>query len=403
MPRPHPGRMHAYLGCGALVLRMFPGSVGLLASQIRHGIKASFSRSSSYSSQRNFYSASRVSMMSTLARSPSVVVYSECTEGPKGIKECLKTISPKIFEGCTFVDRNEEPLSDESVESFRKAEIVLMDTERLPALMTTLENVKWVQSTWAGVDAFINKIDPALLPPKFTLTRLAGVFGTHMAEYVIGHILAHERSFKFLWEAQQKKEWALDEYSATKGYQLLAGRTISVIGAGDIGTEIGKVCKAFNMRVIGLVRRDVPKEQRNAAFDEYRLTEELPYVLEEADFIVNVLPSTEQTMGFFSGNTLSHCKKKPVFINVGRGDVIDEASLINAIKEGWICHAVLDVYKPEPLPKESPIWTMPEVTITPHVSAQTHAPEITGLFADNYQRYINGETLRHQINWAAKY
>nr|XP_054754677.1 uncharacterized protein in proB 3'region-like [Lytechinus pictus] len=382
---------------------MFVGSIRLAVGQIRHSIKRSLTKS--HPSSGHYFTASKTMSSSSRSssRSPSVVLYSIYTEGPRGIKDSLQTICPKVFEDCTVVDWDEEPLSDKSVRSLREAEIILMDPHKLPSLMTVIENVKWIQSTWAGVDSFINKFDPALLPPKFTLTRCAGVFGDHMSEYVIGQIISYERSFKFLWEAQQKTEWALDEYTADKSYHLLKGRTISIIGAGEIGTEIGKVCKAFNMHVIGLVRRAVPQDQRNAAFDEYRLTEELPYVLEEADFIVNVLPSTKQTVGLFTGNILSHCKKKPMFINVGRGDVIDEASLIKAIKERWICHAVLDVFNPEPLSKESPLWSMPEVTITPHVSAQTHGPEMTKVFIDNYQRYVNGETLKHQVNWVAKY
>ncbi|XP_071504134.1 uncharacterized protein in proB 3'region-like [Diadema antillarum] len=335
------------------------------------------------------------------AASPYIVVHSLFKDGPRGIFECMKRMHPEVFQLCHFIDCD-VPFSDEIIEKFKKADVLLLDTERLPSLMSLLQSAKWVQSTWAGVDGFINHMDPSQLPPKFTLTRFAGIFGTHMAEYVIGHIVAHERRFALLREAQKRSEWVQGEYTRI-GYHLLKGRTVAVLGAGDIGTEVGRVCKALNMRVIGLVRKDLPPAQRSSSIDEYKKNEDLPYVLGEADFVVNVLPSTQQTINFLSGDVLSLCKKKPVFINVGRGDVISEDSIIKAIGEGWISHAILDVTNPEPLPKESPLWQMREVTITPHVSAQSHGPEVTEVFMENYKRYINKEPLKYQLDWTAKY
>lgn len=154
------------------------------------------------------------------------------------------------------------------------------------------------------------------------------------------------------------------------GYRLMSQLSIGILGLGDIGKEIARVCKALGMTVWGVARRE--KQTKLSYVDYYRTLDFLPEVLQSCDYFCNVLPSTSSTYHLLSGNTLESGKeKKPVFINVGRGDIIDEASLVNAIQKGWISGAILDVFEKEPLPKDSALWDMPQVTITPHYAAVT--------------------------------
>ena len=144
--------------------------------------------------------------------------------------------------------------------------------------------------------------------------------------------------------------------------------SVGILGLGDIGKEIARVCKALGMTVWAVGRRQ--RQEKPPNVDQYRTLEFLPEVLQSCDYFCNVLPSTSVTYHLLSGNALECCsEKKPVFINIGRGDVIDETSLVNALQKGWISGAILDVFEKEPLPKDSPLWDMPQVTITPHYAA----------------------------------
>ena len=151
--------------------------------------------------------------------------------------------------------------------------------------------------------------------------------------------------------------------------------TVGILGLGDIGGQIAKSCKDLGMTVWGFGRRE--QENVPSSVHQYRTKQNLPELLQACDFVCNVLPSTPSTKYFLSGNTFECCKvKKPVFINVGRGDVIDEKSLIHALEQGWLAGAVLDVFENEPLPKDSPLWDMPQVVITPHIASLSYPHEV---------------------------
>ena len=158
--------------------------------------------------------------------------------------------------------------------------------------------------------------------------------------------------------------------------------TIGILELGDIGQNIAKACKALGMTVWGVGRRD--KSDRQEFVDHYTTFSRLPEVLQSCDYVCNVLPSTPATKYLLSGNVLESGKDKhPVFINIGRGDVIDEKSLIHALNEGWISGAILDVFEVELLPKESALWKMPQVVITPHVAAVSFPEEVSSNLKHN--------------------
>ena len=159
-------------------------------------------------------------------------------------------------------------------------------------------------------------------------------------------------------------------------YRVMPKLTIGILGLGDIGQNLAKTCKALSMTVWGVGRTD--KSDRLEFVDHYTTLSGLPEVLQSCDYVCNILPSTPATKYLLSGNVLESGKDKhPVFINVGRGDVIDEKSLIHALNEGWISGAILDVFEVEPLPKESALWKMPQVVITPHVAGVFCTEEVS--------------------------
>jgi len=155
---------------------------------------------------------------------------------------------------------------------------------------------------------------------------------------------------------------------------------------------VAQKLKLFGATIWGMAR-SAPKE-RLPYLDERRTVDGLPEILKNCDYVINVLPATRDTVGLLNGNVLQHCQaKNAVFINVGRGSVIRETDLVNALEQKWISAAILDVFEKEPLPKESKLWCFPQVTISPHNSAVTLPQNVAKLFAANYARYVNEESM----------
>ena len=194
--------------------------------------------------------------------------------------------------------------------------------------------------------------------------------------------------------------------------------TLVVLGCGDIGRCIGKVAKVFGMRVIGYVRTLPSNDEHHrsrsddaasaSASDVDEYTTDLTYALQSGDYIVSVLPSTPETRGLLSNDVLSIASKEkgglsPVFINVGRGDVINEKSLLKALDEQWISGAILDVFEEEPLPTDSKLWSRSDVIVSPHVSGLTQSSDVPKVFLTNYQRYIDGKELNFVVDWNKGY
>jgi phosphoglycerate dehydrogenase-like enzyme len=175
----------------------------------------------------------------------------------------------------------------------------------------------------------------------------------------------------------------------------LEGRTLCIIGAGSIGTEIGKKAKAFDMRVIGLKRHPEPLESFDEVWGIDRLDEALPL----SDYVVLITPLTPETHHLMGAEEFRAMKDTAVFINVSRGDTVDEQALISALEQKEIAGAVLDVFHTEPLPKESPLWAMENVMVTPHnAGPSTNSEQKTiRLLSDNIARFRNGRELINKI------
>ena len=262
--------------------------------------------------------------------------------------------------------------------------------------------VQWIQSTWAGVEVLIKEATACKVKPSFCLTRFAGTSGQHMAEYVVGHIVAWERDFQTAWKSQMKHCWNLN--LAKKQYRLLNDLTIGVLGVGGIGKAVCKGCKQMGMKVFGMVSTLPSPDKLYPFVDKYFLTKDIENLLSESDFVCNTLPKTPETDGLLSGCTLKACAtKNSVLINIGRGNVINDGEIVHAVKQGWIKGAILDVFQEEPLPKSSPLWDLNEVVITPHCSALSFGHEVASLFVENLDLFQTGDVLKFVVNWQKGY
>lgn len=276
-------------------------------------------------------------------------------------------------------------------------EILFGDT---PTIITCIKdghiNLQWAQSTWAGVEALFRAFPT---PPKgVSITRMGDGFGRLMAEYVVCNILSRELSIVKFSQQQQNNMW---DKSPAEDRRMLTSITLGVLGVGSISTEIARLSRAVGMTVWGLCRAN---KQSRPEFNRLTTVGNLSEFLAGCDYICNVLPSTTETQDLLSGDALSCCKSKsPVFINVGRGGIISEESLLAALENGWLRGAVLDVFKEEPLPVNSPLWSHPKVTVTPHISGPSVAENIAEVFVRNYEKYVNNQSLDHVVNWEKGY
>ncbi|CAG2255403.1 unnamed protein product [Mytilus edulis] len=231
-------------------------------------------------------------------------------------------------------------------------------------------------------------------PPRVLLSQGGTAFTDLMAEYVLGYILAKEKNIFGMYEDQKNKVWKPEEY---KNPRLLSNLRLGILGAGQIGTR----SNSWN----GSLGNDQgSKNDPDLPLDVYKTTKDLPEILQNCDYICSVLPTTPDTKDLLSGDILKHCmKKKSVFINVGRGTVINEDSLVTALRNEWIGGAILDVFNTEPLSVDSPLWSFRNVNITPHISGPCQTELVVQTFVENYKKFVGNEKLGGLVNWSGGY
>jgi glyoxylate/hydroxypyruvate reductase A len=245
--------------------------------------------------------------------------------------------------------------------------------------------LRWLQAMGAGVDwALVPE-----LPSRVTITRAPGVFGPWMAEYVLGRCLWVTQHMDAYRLAQARRQWTQHEPP-----ERLAGKTIALVGLGDIGRIVARAAATLGMRVIGVTRsgRRVPGVER-----VYR-SRDLHRALAAADFVVLVVPLNEITRGMIGAAELAAMRSTAWLLNIGRGALIDDAALVQALGRREIAGAVLDVFTTEPLPPDHPLWSLDNAVITPHISGPNMPEEIVPIFNDNLARYLAGRPLRHVVD-----
>jgi phosphoglycerate dehydrogenase-like enzyme len=249
-----------------------------------------------------------------------------------------------------------------------------------------LPSLRWFHSFSAGVDhpAFRSLLERGVL-----LTNSAGASAPSIAQYVLAMMLRAVKPMDSWAEAQRERRW-----QAIPGDEL-TGKTVGVIGLGQIGGEVARLAKAFNMRVIGCRRR----AQRPRHVDELLPVDRLRDLLEQSDFVVLALPLSSATRQLIGARELRSMKSSAWLINVSRGHVIDEDALVRALEQRELAGACLDVFYDEPLPEGHALWSLANAIVTPHNSGWSphNIERATAIFVDNLSRFVRGRALRNRI------
>jgi len=245
---------------------------------------------------------------------------------------------------------------------------------RMPAL-------KWVQSLATGVDHFLRC---KTMAASVILTSGRGIHGPAMRETVLHFMLSVGHDSNRLVADKNARRWE------RRPWPLLAGKTAAVIGTGVAGSAIGAALQALGMRVVGVSATPRAVD----GFDEVLPRQQLARVTAEADYLVNVLPADAANLKLFGREVFAAMKPRAFFINVGRGETVDEAALIEALETRRIAGAGLDVFATEPLPATSPLWTMPHVFMAPHVGGlfEEYAQMATPLIVRNMRAFLSDQT-----------
>lgn len=243
--------------------------------------------------------------------------------------------------------------------------------------------LKWIQASSAGVD-YMDLTH--LEEQKILLTNASGIHSVPIAESVFGMLLAYGRKIQQAVIDQTQHVWRKEQ-----ALMELSGKTIMIVGTGHIGKEVGRLAKAFNMNTIGINRSGREVENMDAIYQQPDLTDHV----EKADIVVNILPLTSETEHYFDEKIFSQMKEGTIFVNVGRGPTVKTEDLIQALDDGKVVFAGLDVFEAEPLENESPLWDRNDVLITPHISgnAEHYNTRLFDIFEENLQAYIAKKEL----------
>jgi phosphoglycerate dehydrogenase-like enzyme len=258
--------------------------------------------------------------------------------------------------------------------------------ENLPELAP---NVVWIQSTSSGIGPFVERMGYHERMPNAVFTRASGVHAQPLAEFCVMVMLMFRKGLFRILGDQRNKHW--ERYAGTD----LEGRTLAIVGMGAVGSHVARVAKHLGMKVIGLDLHGFLFDQDSLPLDEFHPISQLHEVLPRAEHLVLIAPHTPQTEGMIGVEELALLPEGAVFINIARGALVDEVALAEALGSGHLAGAGLDVFSEEPLPESSPLWTMPNVLVSPH-SASTSDREngrITDLFCENLRRFLARKPL----------
>lgn len=261
--------------------------------------------------------------------------------------------------------------------------------EDLPELAP---NVRWLQATSAGIGQFVRRMGYAERMPDTVFTTASGVHARPLAEFAAMAMLMHVRRALHIGRAQTARHW--ERFAGTD----LEGRTVLLVGMGSIGREVAGFARAFGMEVLGVKRTPGDDDAEHA--DEIHGPDALPSLLPRADFLVLVAPHTDETEGMIDAGALAALPAGAVIINIGRGALVDEPALVAALESGHLGGAYLDVFAEEPLPDDSPLWTLPNVLVSPHSGSTSDRENerIVDLFEDNLRRWLDDRPLRNVLD-----
>ncbi len=263
--------------------------------------------------------------------------------------------------------------------------MIMFGIEVRDPMLSGASKLKWIQSLATGVDHFLRC--PSL-KPEILITSGRGIHGPPMREQVIYMMMGVSRDVVRQVGDQKTHFWE------RRLWRTLHGKTAVIAGTGIVGSAIGEALKALGMHVIGVSR--TPRQQ--AGFDEMIPTDRIADAAARADYLINMLPASADNIGIFGDKIFTAMKPSAYYISAGRGQTVDEAAMLAALREQRIAGAALEVFQTEPLPPESPFWDLPNVFITPHIGGYVVEYEdfIMPLVVDNMRLFLDGRQSEMQ-------
>lgn len=307
-------------------------------------------------------------------------------------KEHIKKIESEGYYKVVLVNKKDTKSEKENI---KDADIIVgWGSEDVFTLNKIQEatNLKWVHLFSAGIDTLPFE---ELKKRKILVTNSSGIHGVPISEFVFAMLLSMLKNLNKYQEYKKKKLWE------THTGEELYGKTMAIIGVGNIGMEIARKAKAFDMKVIGIKNNITEIEN----VDEVYSMESLKEVLALSDVVVIALPLTDKTYKLISKTEFQAMKKGAYFVNIGRGKIVDEKELIKALEEGMIKGACLDVFEEEPLSIENPLWEMENVVLTPHISGVTPAykERATKILLENLAAFKDNKKLINLVDLNKQY
>jgi glyoxylate/hydroxypyruvate reductase A len=273
---------------------------------------------------------------------------------------------------------------DEAVAAIGEAEVAFA-WKLPPDVWRHARRLRWLQVMGAGVDWAL----VPTLPREVVVTRAPGVFGPWMVEYALGWCLWVTQRMALFTRAQRERRWLRDAIP-----DRLGGRTLTIVGLGDVGRALARAAHALGMTVVGVSLSGLPVRGVKRVFPP----DGLGAALALADFAVLAVPLTRETRGMVGRRELRAMRPGAWLMNIARGPVVDERALIDALQTRRIGGAILDVFDTEPLPAHHPLWRFDNVVITPHVSGPSTPEQLTPVFNRNLARYLAGQPLHHVVD-----
>lgn len=307
-----------------------------------------------------------------------------------------------------------DPAAASRAAFLREAEALVtarLSKESLVDLRRRAPALRWVQFPFAGVEPAVVR---QLHELGITVSNASGVHAVQIAEYAVSALLLLAKGWPEIISAQREREWIRP--SARELY----GATLCIVGLGRVGGAVARLAAAFGMRVTGVRRRPnapvqtlmgpVPEPVALAVESGPPPTgsevaqvygpSQLGAALGEADYVLNALPATPNTESFFDASVFALMKPQSYFVNIGRGGTVDDQALAAALASGRLAGAVLDVFRTEPLPADSPLWATPNLVVSPHISGGSprYMDRASDLFAENLRRFLAGEPVLNVVD-----
>ncbi len=317
--------------------------------------------------------------------------------------ECLQqiaSVSPKIqLTDASSLFRAEQ---GGDLAAREKLDILLAEAEAiygfaLPRnILRRAPKLKWIHVPSAGVNHLLNS---GMVESVVTITNSSGVNAISVSEFALSLMLMFVKQAPRNFQLKQEKQWLFPSPSVFPRALALRSRTVGIVGLGSIGREVARLARAFGMMVLA-TRRSAKRGGRARYVDILLPPAQLGQLLAESDFVVLALPLTQETTRLIGEKELRAMKPTAYLINVARGDVVDEGALVRALDENWIAGAGLDVFATEPLPADSRLWELPNVSLSSHISGdvEDYITRVTELFSENLRRYLAGKRLMNVVD-----